>query len=138
MFGVYLNFSGNTAEAAYYYAKVFDAPEPEIMTPADVPEADRAEMGEVPDDFVVHANVATFAGNLRMSDPYPGAQVKPGDMVNITLSHSDQQRLRQVFDRLARDGEVEMPLGPAFFSPLFGSLKDKYGLTWLIMADEQA
>ena len=138
MFGVYLNFSGNTVEAARYYAKVFDAPEPEMMTPASVPPEDRAQMGEVPDDFVVHANVATFAGNLRMSDAYPGAQVKPGDMVNITLSHSDHQRLRQVFERLARDGVVEMPLGPAFFSPLFGSLKDKYGLTWLIMADEQA
>lgn len=133
MLGIYMYFPGNAAEAARYYAKVFDAPEPEIMTPAGVPPEDRAQMGEVPDDFTVHASVATFAGTLMLSDAYPGSDVKPGDMLNITLSHSDHQRLHQVFDRLAREGEVDMPLGPTFFSPLFGGLKDKYGISWLIM-----
>ena len=137
MITVYLNFPGNAAEAANYYAKVFDAPAPEIMTPAGMPAEDRAQMGPVPDDFTVHANVATFGGNLMLSDAFPGFEPQPGSMVNITYSHTDHDRIRRAFDNLTRDGEVEMPLEPAFFSPLFGSVRDKYGLTWMLMADEE-
>lgn len=136
MISVYLNFPGNATEAARYYAQVFDAPEPEIMRPAALPPEDRAQMGQLPDDFTVHAMVETPAGDLMMSDTYPGAPVTPGSMVNLTFSHQDQAVVRQVFDRLAADGEVEMPLEPAFFNPLFGSVKDKYGLTWLVMMEE--
>lgn len=136
MISVYLNFPGNAAEAAHYYAQVFDAPQPEIMTLASVPQADREQMGLLPEDFTVHANVATFGGNLMLSDAFPGAPVTPGSMVNLTFSHPDKQRLRKVFDRLAQDGEVEMPLAPTFFSPLFGSVKDRFGLIWLVMIEE--
>ncbi len=137
MITVYLNFPGTAAQAARYYAQVFDAPEPEIMTPAGMPEADRQEMGPVPQDFTVHANVATFGGNLMLSDAFPGQHPTAGDMVDITFSHTDQQKLRTVFERLAADGQVDMPMAPSFFSPLFGALRDKYGISWMILADEE-
>ncbi len=136
MITVYLNFPGNAAEAARYYAQVFEAPEPQIMTPAGMPPEDRQQMGPVSDDFVVHANVATFGGDLMLSDSFPGFTPKAGDMVNVTFSHPDHDRIRRAFDKLAQDGTVDMPLEPAFFSPLFGSLRDKYGINWLLMADE--
>lgn len=138
MISVYLTFPGNAAEEAHYYAQVFDAPAPDILTPARMSEQDRSDMGPVPENFTVHASVATFGGDLMLSDAFPGQIPRPGDMANVTFSHTDQERIRQVFDRLAKDGAVDMPLGPAFFSPLFGGLRDKYGISWLIMADEQA
>lgn len=135
MISVYLNLNGNAREAAHYYARVLDAPEPDIMTPSQAP-ADDEGMAALPADFVIHANVTTFAGNLMLSDNFPGQSAEPSEALSITLSHSDHALLARAFDNLAKDGRVDMPLAPTFFSSLFGSLRDKYGFMWLIMSDE--
>ena len=64
-------------------------------------------------------------GGLYMPETYP------------ILSRNDLERLRRVFERLAKDGEVIMPLEPAFFSPLFGQVRDKFGFYWMIMSSEE-
>ena len=42
---------------------------------------------------------------------------------------SDAERL---FDELASDGQVLMPLGHTFWAARFGSLVDRFGIPWLI------
>ena len=134
MIEVYLNLNGNAREAANYYADVFDAPPPYIMNASDMPAEDQARMGPDNLNVVIHANVKTFTGDLMMSDRSPEeAPVTPNDSVWITLSHKDHALLRRSFERLAKDGLVTMPLEPAFFSPLYGQVKDKYGHCWMFM-----
>ena len=137
MIEVYLNLNGNTDEAAAYYARAFDAPEPYVMRYAQMPPA---EQGNVSDDWknlVIHANVKTFAGDIMLSDNPPDQVSAPSAALNICLSHTDLERLRRVFERLAKDGEVIMPLEPTFFSPLFGQVRDKFGFYWMIMSSEE-
>ncbi len=130
MITVYLTMPGNTREAAAFYADAFQAPAPDIMAYNQMPEKDQEEMGGAPPDFVVHANVATFAGNLMLSDG--GEESGPGK-VSVCVDHPDEERIRGAFERLSQGGTVHMPLAPAFFSPLFGTLTDKYGITWMMM-----
>ena len=137
MIEVYLNLNGNADEAAAYYARVFEAPEPYVMRYAQMPPA---EQGNVSDDWtklVIHANVKTFAGDIMLSDNPPDQVSAPSAALNICLSHTDLERLRRVFERLAKDGEVIMPLEPTFFSPLFGQVRDKFGFYWMIMSSEE-
>lgn len=99
-----------------------------------------AEQGKVSDDWknlVIHANVKTFAGDIMLSDNPPDQVSAPSAALNICLSHTDLERLRRVFERLAKDGEVIMPLEPTFFSPLFGQVRDKFGFYWMIMSSEE-
>ena len=51
----------------------------------------------------------------------------------ILVSHTDHGLLRGAFDALAEEGEILQPLEPAFFSPLYGQLKDRFGYYWMFM-----
>lgn len=133
MIEIYLNLNGNAREAANYYAKVFEAPAPYIMGAADMPEAERTKMGPGTESMVIHANVKTFAGDIMMSDRMPGeSTVTPNNSMWICLSHKDHALLRRSFERLAKDGQVTMPLDPTFFSPLYGQVRDKFGFGWML------
>jgi PhnB protein len=37
-----------------------------------------------------------------------------------------------VFDALANDGNVLMPMGPTFWSSCFGMVSDRFGLSWMV------
>lgn len=138
MIEVYLNFNGQAREAANYYAGVFGAPAPYIMAMGEMPkESPEDELPAGSDNLVAYANVKTFAGDLMLSDDFPGGpQLVPNGAFWIPLSHEDRARLRQVFDALARDGQVLMPLAPTFFNPLYGQVKDRYGFHWMVMVTE--
>ena len=137
MITTYLNLNGNASEAIAYYAKVFKAPEPYVMRFSDMPEEDQQFLHKEHRHLVAYANVKTFAGDLMLADEFPGKIASPTSAVYINLSGKDEGRLREVFDALAKDGEVEMPLDTTFFAKLFGSLKDKYGFHWMIMTDDE-
>lgn len=137
MIEVYLNFNGKAREAANFYAEVFGAPEPRILHFSDIPARDQEEIPESMADLVIHANVKTFAGDIMLSDTMPDKPLRPGEANWILVSHTDLHRLRQVFEGLSSGGEVIVPLGPAFFSPLYGQLKDKFGFYWMIKSAEE-
>ena len=135
MIEVYLNFSGQGAEAAAHYAKAFGGEITYMMRFSDMPK-EAGELREGMADRVIHANVTTYAGQIMLSDTDEDNVSPPSDAMWISVSHSDHDKLRATFDALARDGEVLMPLGPTFFSPFYGQLKDKYGFHWMLMAQE--
>ena len=137
MISVYLNLPGNAEEAAKYYTKVFEAPEPYMMRFRDVPPEDLENVPKELHNLLAYANVKTFAGDVMLSDAMPGEPCAPSGAVYICLSHKDHDRLRKNFDALLEDGVMEMPLEPTFFSPLYGIVVDKFGFKWMIMSDEE-
>ena len=133
MIDVYLNFGGNTAEALAYYQKAFGAPDPYVMRFSEMPQEDQAQSKGM-ENLVIYSNLKTYAGDIMMSDEMPGqAPTPPGSSVWITVTHDEEDRIRDTFEFLARDGEILMPLEPTFFSPLYGQLRDKFGFHWMLM-----
>lgn len=132
MLTVYLNFPGTSAEAAVYYAEAFQARPAYVMRTADVPEADRAGMPPELQNGVMYAAIMTYAGELQFSDDVPGDD-RPNSTMWISVTDADEKKIRHTFDFLAREGEVLSPLAPAFFTPLYGQVKDKYGFHWMFM-----
>ena len=130
---VYLNFRGNAADAAQYYAKVFGSDAPNIMRYSEMPEQDKGSMPEGTENLVMHAYVQTFAGGIMLADDSPGSTAVPNSSMWVCLSHTDEKLLHRAFDGLAKDGEVIMPLENTFFSPLYGQVKDKFGFHWMFM-----
>ena len=37
-----------------------------------------------------------------------------------------------MFEALAEGGEVQMPIAPTFWSPMFGMCTDRFGTPWMI------
>ena len=133
MIEVYLNFPGNAREALTYYAEVFGAPAPYVMSFADMPEEDRAGAPAGMENMVIYGNLKTFAGDIMMSDDMPDRSAAPTNASWIAVTHTDDAAIRRVFEALAKDGEVLMPLEATFFSPLYGQVKDKFGHHWMLM-----
>jgi uncharacterized glyoxalase superfamily protein PhnB len=50
--------------------------------------------------------------------------------MSLFVEFNDPAQLREAFDSLSEGGEIAMPLGDYDFSPLFGWLLDRYGVSW--------
>ena len=133
----YLFFTNTSREAMSRYQEIFGG-QLDIMSFADLPAGENPPF-EAPDDFVIHAALMFGDGDLLMASDDPtgdGAGVK-GAAINVTLT--DQDEARRIFDALADGGEVQMPLGETFWSPLFGSCVDRFGVSWMVnVASESA
>lgn len=137
MIEVYLNFNGQAEEAALFYAKAFAAPAPYLFRFSDLPREDRQQAPPGMEKRLIYGNVKTFAGDIMVSDNYPGVEVYPTSANWISVGSPNHDRLRQVFAALAEEGEVIMPLTETFFSHLYGQVKDRYGFHWMINAAKE-
>jgi PhnB protein len=126
----YLFFSGTAREAMTTYQRVLGG-ELEIMAFSELPDGEDPGMEMAP-DAVMHAALTLPDGALIMGSDDPtgdGAGVKG---VALHLEYDDQDQVRRVFDALAEGGEVQMPLEPVFWSPLFGACVDRFGVSWML------
>jgi PhnB protein len=59
-------------------------------------------------------------------------QVIFGTNSSICISADSEEEARRLFDKLAVDGNVGMPLEKMFWGSLFGFLTDKFGVQWMV------
>ena len=71
------------------------------------------------------------------SDTFPGRTSQSGDQVTICISINDIEKSKRIFETLSQGGEVKMPLQEAFFSPAYGIVSDKFGVTFQIYTEGQ-
>jgi PhnB protein len=46
---------------------------------------------------------------------------------------ADAAEAEKAFAALADGGEVQMPLAKTFFSPSFGMVADRFGVSWMVI-----
>ena len=71
------------------------------------------------------------------SDPLPGQYQKPQGFA-LQFNLSDPVEAERIFQALAGDGTVEMPLQETFWALRFGVLVDQFGIPWLINCEKPA
>jgi PhnB protein len=134
----YLFFRGRCEEAIAYYKQALEAEVTAMMRFRDNP--DTPSQCEVPaelSDRIMHASLNIAGAELMMSD---GMGSGPLDFqcMSVSLFVPDEAEAQRLFDALARDGTVQMPLAKTFFSPLFGAVADKFGVSWMIGVQPKA
>jgi len=134
----YLNFPGNAREAFNFYAQVFDLDPPYFMAYSDMPPEDQEEMKDMVDkDYLIHGSI-NLNGTLIMGSDASDMMFEEGKFIvgnNIYLSWSSEEagEVKKVWDQfIAAGSKVIMPLGETFWAPLYGILKDPYGIQWMI------
>lgn len=126
----YLNFSGNTKEVMEYYHTIFGG-ELKMTT--------FGEMGgggmPVPEDYadkIMHAALETDDLTIMASEGMPGKPLKTGDNISLSLSGTDDNKLKKSFSALADGGQVTMPLERQMWGDEFGMCTDKFGVQWMV------
>jgi len=131
-FDVFLNFDGDCRAAIEFYAGVFGAEIPtHIMTYDQNP--DGAWAGN--EGRILYASLPIFGCNVMFSDCPAGSNYVKGANIDLALGAPDASEIRKIFDALAEGGAVVMPLGKTFFSEFFGTVTDKFGVTWQLYQD---
>jgi PhnB protein len=129
----YLFFGGRADEAISYYQRVLGA---EVEMKMKFNETPDAGPGGMPGDWadkIMHASLKIGSATLMLSDGMPGT--KPSFAgISITAEVPTAAEADRVFSALEKDGKVEMPMGATFFSPRFGAVADKFGVSWMVIA----
>ena len=127
----YLNFDGRCEEAVNFYVKAIGAKQEMLMRIGESPEAPPPGM-KVPAEKIMHASFRIGDSMVMASDCYCQGQPK-FQGVTLSISAKDEAEADSLFNALAEGGKVQMPLSKTFFSPRFGMVEDKFGLSWMIM-----
>ena len=128
----YLFFRGRCEEAIEFYKKTLGAEVLMIMRFRDNPEKPAAAIGgPALDDKIMHASLRIHGADIMMSD---GMRTGPLDFqcMSLSLSVPSEADADRLFNALAADGTVQMPLAKTFFSPRFGAVADKFGVSWMV------
>ena len=133
----YLFFRGRCEEAIAYYKKALGAEVVMQMRFKDCPEKpDPSKMPPELDNRVMHALLRIGGAEIMMSD---GMRSGPLDFqcMSLALSLAGEAEADRLFNALAADGKVEMPMGKTFFAQRYGALVDKFGVSWMIVVPPQ-
>jgi PhnB protein len=124
----YLNFPGNTEEVMNTYQKIFKGRLHDVSRFGD----SDPQMSEDYKNKIMHARL-TFGDNMLMfSDGMPGQPINQGDGISLSIGLNDEAQARSIFDQLADGGTVTMAMEKQFWGALFGMVKDRYGINWMI------
>jgi PhnB protein len=123
----YLNFNGNTAEAMKFYQSVLGG-ELNMQTFGE------ANVAQNPNEknLIVHAALKNDTISILASDGHPAQEVKFGDNVHLSLMGEENEKLTQIFNKLAQGGKIDMPLEKQFWGDTFGMVTDKFGVHWMV------
>ncbi|OIJ17380.1 hypothetical protein BKP37_02430 [Anaerobacillus alkalilacustris] len=128
----YLCFDGNAKEAVHFYEKALGGKVMGIMTFGDMPTDPNHPLTDDMKDRVMHAHLKVGNTDLMFSDTFPGMPYQPGDSVQIAIHPTVEESAREIFAALQDGGQVIMPLQKTDWSPLYGIVKDKFGVTFQV------
>ncbi len=128
----YLTFEGRCEEAIEFYKKALGAEVTMLMRFKDNPEPAGCPLPPGCEDKVMHASFRIGETELMASDGMCAGE--PGFKgFSLSLSASDQAEAERLFAALGDGGQVQMPLTKTFFSPCFGMVADRFGVSWMIV-----
>src|SRR5438874_13628619 len=83
------------------------------------------------EDKVMHASFRIGDSTVLASD---GRCTGRADFqgVQLALQVPDAATAERLFAALADGGQVQMPLAQTFWSPRFGMVADRFGVTWMV------
>lgn len=126
----YILFNNQCDEAVHMYVEAFGGEIVSMMKYSDMPPSTEFTVTEEMKNLVIHTCIKlTEGGYVFASDAQKDYQ--PGSMMSISVELNSEEVARKAWDTLKDGGEVLMELSPAFFAGLHGSVKDKYGVTWM-------
>jgi PhnB protein len=132
----HLNFRGDARAALGFYHDVFGGDRmmisyQEAGNVQDPAEADQVMWGQV---------VAKSGVRLMAYDVPSNMAWNPGEIpFFVSLQGDAPDEISQYWEKLGEGATVVQPLAPAGWSPLYGMLKDRFGVTWVLaVANDQA
>lgn len=126
----YLSFNGTCEEAVKFYQSILGGTITSLKF-KNMPSGDGVPLSEAMKEKIMHSALTFEDGNvLYFSDTWENAQIKLGDYATIHLVVDKEQDVYDFVEKLAEGGTITMPADKTFWNSVYGSLIDKYGISW--------
>ncbi len=125
----YLVFEGRCEEALEFYRTALGAEVTMLSRFKDCPTPGMAPPGT--ENKVMHAQLRIGGSTVLASDGRcQGRAGFQGFSLSLTVANAAEAE--RYFAALADGGQVQMPLMETFFSPRFGMVADRFGVSWMV------
>jgi PhnB protein len=128
----YLMFDGRCEEALEFYRRAIGAEVTALLRWKDSPDPRMAMPGA--EDKVMHSRLRVGETTILASDGQ--CQGKPEfHGFSLSITAADVAEANRLFAALGEGGQVQMPLSETFFSPRFGMVADRFGVSWMVYVE---
>jgi PhnB protein len=125
----YLFFEGRCQEALEFYRRALGAEVTALLRFKESPDPGMLQPGS--EDKVMHASFTIGETTVLASDGRCGGHPSfQGFALSLTVA--GEAEADRVFGSLVDGGQVIMPLTATFFSPRFGMVTDRFGVSWMV------
>ena len=129
----YLFFDGRCEEALEFYKSALGAKVDMMMRFKDSPEP--PQPGMCPpgsEDKVMHAAFRVGDTLVMASDGMAGGKPEFKGF-SLSVNAANEAEADKLFAALGKGGQVQMPQSKTFFSPRFGMVADRFGVSWMVI-----
>ncbi|HYN99823.1 MAG TPA: VOC family protein [Actinomycetota bacterium] len=129
----YLNFAGNAEEAFDFYKAIFGGEYSSIVKFKDMP-MEGVPLSEADGEKVMHIALPIGDDLLMASDALEsfGQKFVPGTNNYISVHPDTREEADRIFSALSEGADIEMPIADQMWGDYYGSLKDKFGIGWMV------
>jgi len=129
----YLNFQGNAEEVLNFYKDALDGEIVMVSRYKDAPMPSDEDWK----DKIMHARLKFGRSVVMISDGPKDFKTTFNGNIQLSIEVEDENKMEEVFNKLAAGGKVTMPLQKQFWGAKFGMLVDKFGTGWMLSHEEK-
>jgi PhnB protein len=126
----YIIFNGQCETAFNFYQQCLGGTITAMLTYGSSPMAE-----QIPAEShgkIMHARLKVGNEVLMGSDGQPGRDHEQIKGISVALNIEEPAEAERVFNALAENGTIQMPIQSTFWAARFGMLVDKFGVPWMV------
>ncbi|MGA2987208.1 MAG: VOC family protein [Terriglobia bacterium] len=131
----YLTFNGQCEAAFKFYEECLGGKIEAMFTYVGTPAEEH-----VPPEWrhkILHGRLIV-GDRVLMGCDAPPERYKEPEGFSVSLEIKDPADAERIFNALAENGRVQMPLQKTFWSARFGMAVDRFGIPWMINCEQSA
>ncbi len=126
----YISFNGNCEEAVNFYQTVIGGKINSIRY-SELPKEETAVISDQWKDKIMHCSLTFEDGNaIYFGDAWENDPVRFGSNSTIHLEVGNEKDVYDFVEKLSEEGVISMPAAKTFWNSVYGSLVDKFGISW--------
>jgi len=133
----YLSFNGNCQEAFEFYKSVFGGEFNYVGRYKDMPSDEENPLPEEMQDLIMHIGLPIGAETVLCGSDVNEACGQKAVMdgnIELMISLGSKEEVDELWAKLSVGATITMALEVAFWGDYFGSLTDKFGTRWMLIA----
>ncbi|HYI45999.1 MAG TPA: VOC family protein [Actinomycetota bacterium] len=130
----YLNFPGTSEEAFEFYKSVFGGEFTSLVRFKDMP-MEGVDLPKEAEEKIMHIALPLGEDHLLMATDAiesMGQNLVQGNNHYISVHPDSREEADRIFNGLSQGADVEMPMAEQVWGDYYGSLKDKFGIGWMV------